>query len=80
MDITDYLIEIADECALVAKTGRMLVAQFDATVGPGPTAPLSQLSDAGKSLTDQVDRIAQSLLAKAIEIDHERQRRPQALS
>jgi hypothetical protein len=74
IDITDFLIETADQCDLIAKTGRMLVAQLDAVVGAEATLPLSQLSDDGRSLSAQVDRIAQLLLAKAVEIDHERQR------
>lgn len=75
MDITDFLIETADQCALVAKTGRMLVEQLDSVVGTKTLAPLSQLSDGGRNLSEQVDRIAQSLLAKAIEVDHERQKK-----
>ena len=75
MDITDYLIETADQCALIAKTGRMLVEQLDSVVGTEPLAPLSQLSDGGRDLSERVDRIAQSLLAKAVEVDHERQRK-----
>jgi len=74
MDITDFLIETADQCALVAKTGRMLVQRLDSAVGT-ETLPLSQLSDGGRDLSDQVDRIAQSLLAKAVEVDHERQKK-----
>ena len=72
--ITDFLIETADQCALVAKTGRMLVQQLDAVAGT-ETLPLSQLSDGGRDLSEYVDRIAQSLLAKAVEVDHERQKR-----
>jgi len=78
MDITDYLIETADQCALIAKTGRMLVEQLDSVVGTETLAPLSQVSqvsDSGRDLSERVDRIAQSLLAKAVEVDHERQRK-----
>jgi len=71
--ITDFLIETADQCALVAKTGRMLVQQLDSVAGT--TLPFSQLSDGGRHLSEYVDRIAQSLLAKAVEVDHERQKR-----
>ena len=74
MDITDYLIETADQCALIARTGRMLVERLDTAVGT-ETLPFSQLSEGGKDLSERVERIAQSLLAKAVEIDHERQRR-----
>jgi len=73
MNITDYLIETADQCAVIAKTGRMLVAQLNDTVATA-TLSVSQLSEGGRSLSDQVDQIAQSLLAKAVEIDHERQK------
>ena len=72
--ITDFLIETADQCALVAKTGRMLVQQLNSVAGT-ETLPLSQLSDGGRDLSEYVDRIAQSLLAKAVEVDHERQKR-----
>ena len=71
--ITDFLIETADHCALVAKTGRMLVQQLDSVAGT--TLPLSQLSDGGRDLSEYVDRSAQSLLAKAVEVDHGRQKR-----
>ena len=75
MDITEFLIETADQCAIIAKTGRMLVEQLDSVVGTKTLAPLSQLSDGGRNLSEQVDRIAQSLLAKAVEVDHERQKK-----
>jgi hypothetical protein len=75
MDITDFLIETADQCTLIAKTGRMLVEQLDSVVGTESLAPLSQLSDGGLDLSARVDRIAQSLLAKAVEVDHERQKK-----
>jgi hypothetical protein len=70
MNITDYLIETADQCALIAKQGRMLVAQLDAVNVPKPLTPLLQLSAGGLDLSEQVERIAQSLLAKAVEIDN----------
>jgi hypothetical protein len=75
VDVTDFLIETADQCALVAKAGRMLVEQVDSVVGTKTLAPLSQLSDGGRDLSEQVNRIAQSLLAKAIQVDHERQKK-----
>jgi hypothetical protein len=80
MDITEYLIATADECALIAKTGRMLVERLDAVTGTRKTAPLSpfsRLSDGGLALSERVERIAQSLLAKAAEIDRERQKNNQ---
>jgi hypothetical protein len=69
MDIANYLIETADQCALIARQGRILVERLDAIVGPRPA--VAQLSDGGLDLSEQVDRIAQSLLAKAVEIDNE---------
>ena len=75
MDITDFLIETADQCARIAKTGRMLVEQLDTVVGTRTPLPLSQLSDGGRGLSEQVERVAQSLLAKAVEVDHERQKK-----
>jgi hypothetical protein len=74
MDITEYLIETADQCALIAKTGRMLVERLNAVVGTETAIPFSPLSDGGLDLSERVDRIAQSLLAKAVEIDHKRQK------
>ena len=78
-DLADYLIETADQCAYIAKTGRMLAERFDAAVGSEMTAQFSQLSEGGKDLSELADRIAQSLLAKAVEIDHERERKDQHL-
>jgi len=75
MNVTDFLIETADQCALIAKTGRTLVEQLDSVIGTETLAPLSRLSDGGRDLSEQVDRIAQSLLAKAVELDHERQKK-----
>ena len=69
MSITDYLIETADQCTLVAKQGRMLVEQLDAVNDP-KTLTLSQLSAGGLDLSERVEQIAQSLLAKAVEIDN----------
>jgi len=74
MDIRDYLIETADQCALIAKTGRILVERLNAVVGSETTTPFSPLSAGGWDLSERVDRIAQSLLAKAVEVDHERQK------
>ena len=87
MEITNYLIETADECALIARQGRMLVERLNAMIGTKAaapisqlTAPFSQLSDGGRDLSEQVDRIAKSLLAKAVEIDHDRQKKERFLS
>lgn len=74
MHITDYLIETADECELIAKRGRMLLKQLEA-LGSKTSSPLAQISDGGQDLSERVERIAQSLLAKAVEIDHEREKK-----
>jgi len=70
MNITDYLIDTADQCALIAKQGRMLVEQLDAVNVPNTLKPLLQLSAGGLDLSERVEQIAQSLLAKAVEIDN----------
>ena len=74
MNITEYLIETADQCALIAKQGRTLVERLDAMNGPNTLTPLLQLSAGGSDLSERVEQIAQSLLAKAVEIDHEQQK------
>ena len=74
MDIRDYLIETADQCALIAKTGRTLVERLNTVAGSETTPPFSSLSAGGWDLSERVERIAQSLLAKAVEIDHEQQK------
>ena len=74
MNITDYLIETADQCALIAKQGRMLVERLDAVNDPKVLTPLLQLSEGGRDLSERVEQIAQSLLAKAVEIDHKQQK------
>jgi len=55
------------------------VERLNALVGSETTAPFSPLSAGGWDLSERVDRIAQSLLAKAVEIDHERQKNRQNL-
>jgi hypothetical protein len=77
MHITDYLIETADECELIAKRGRMLLKQLEA-LGAKTSSPLAQISDGGQDLSERVERIAQSLLAKAVEIDNEREKKGQS--
>jgi hypothetical protein len=75
MNIADGLIETADQCSEIAKQRQLLVERLNAVIGPTTLTPLSQLSDGGLDLSERVERIAQSLLAKAVEIDHEQQKK-----
>ncbi len=87
MDIADYLIETADRCGLVAKEGRRLVARLDAMIAAKTAEPMSQLVapflpllEGGRELSEQVDQIAKSLLAKAVEIDRQREKKGRLIS
>ena len=74
MQIMDYLIETSDRCIRIADQGRQLVKELDAAVGPETKEPFSRLSTSGLELAKQLEAIGQALLAKAIELDTERQK------
>ena len=94
MNISDYLIETADQCTLIANEGRRLVARLDAMIASKTAAesarntpplaaltePFAILAEGGRELSEQVDRIGKSLLAKAVEIDREREKKERSPS
>ncbi len=74
MQLLDYLIETSDRCIRIAKHGHDLVDQLDAAIGPETKEPFSQVSANGRELADELQTIGQELLAKAVELDTERQK------
>jgi hypothetical protein len=71
----DYLIETADRCIRLANTGRRLVEELDA-VGDSPEAKAhcARIAAAGREALSELETIGQDLLAKAVDLDTERQK------
>ena len=74
MRVTDYLIEVSDRCIRIADHGRRLLMELEAVTGPEGTESIPQLSADGRELADEVEAIGRELLAKAVELDTERQK------
>jgi hypothetical protein len=74
MQLLDYLIETSDRCIRIAKDGRQLVDELDAAIGPETKEPFSRVSASGRELLDELQTIGRELLAKAVELDTERQK------
>ena len=74
MRALDYLIETSDRCIRIANHGRRLVDELDAAIGPETKDPYSRLSASGRELVNELEAIGRELLAKAVELDTERQK------
>ncbi len=74
MKLADYLIETSDRCIRIANHGRQLVDELDASIRSQDNAPLSRVSASGRELANELDAIGRDLLAKAVELDTERQK------
>ena len=74
MQIFDYLIETSDRCIRIADHGRRLLDELDAAIGPAAKSPLSKVSTNGRELADELQALGRELLAKAVELDTERQK------
>lgn len=70
----DYLIETADRCIRIANSGRRLADELDAITGPEGKAQCLRLTAAGRELADELEALSRDLLAKAVELDTERQK------
>ena len=74
MQLLDYLIETSDRCIRIAKDGRQLVDELDAAIGPETKEPFSRVSASSRELLNELQTIGRELLAKAVELDTERQK------
>jgi len=74
MQLLDYLIETSDRCIRIAKDGRQLVDELDSAIGPETKEPFSRVSASGRELLNELQTIGRELLAKAVELDTERQK------
>jgi hypothetical protein len=72
--LADYLIETSDRCIRIASHGRQLVDELDASIRMQENEPLSRVSANGRELANELDAIGRDLLAKAVELDTERQK------
>jgi hypothetical protein len=74
MQIFDYLIETSDRCIRIADQGRRLLEELDAAIGPVKKEPFSKVSANGHALADELQSLGRGLLAKAVELDTQRQK------
>ena len=72
MNAAEFLIDTADRCIRIAKTGRRLADELDAMTTKEPEC--LQLIAAGRELADELESVGQDLLAKAVELDTLRQK------
>jgi hypothetical protein len=76
--VAEYLIETADRCIGLANSGRRLLEELRATCSPpnndGCKDACERIAAAGRDLADELDAISQELMAKAVEIDAQRQK------
>lgn len=69
----DYLIETADRCIRLAKTGRRLADELEAVTGEDDKA-FRQLAATGRAVASELEAMSHDLMATAVEIETERQR------
>lgn len=74
MDTTEYLIETSDRCLLLVKTGRRLADELESIAHPEFRDQCACIIAAAREAMDELERIGQDLLAKAVELDAQRQR------
>ena len=74
MKAEEFLIETADRCIRIANTGRRLANELDKIGGSDARPQCSQLIAAGRELADELEAVSQDMLAKAVELDTQRQK------
>lgn len=74
MDTTEYLIETSDRCLLLVKTGRRLADELESIAHPEFRDQCAHIVAATRQTLEELERIGQELLAKAVELDAQRQR------
>ena len=75
----EYLIETADRCIRLANIGRRVAEELDAKTGSETTEECSSLAAASRHVADELEAISQDMLAKAVEIDTQRQKSSAAI-
>lgn len=70
----EYLIETADRCIRLAKTGRRVADELDDLASAENIERCSLLADTGREAAEELDAIGHELMARAVEIDTTRQK------
>ena len=70
----EFLIETADRCVRIASSGRRLADELETINSSQANAQCSQVIATGRELVSELEAIGQQLLAKAVELDTQRQK------
>ena len=70
----EYLIETADRCIRLASTGRHVADELDAIADPKANGQYARLAAAGRQVADELEAMSRDLMAKAVELDTQRQK------
>jgi len=70
----EFLIETADRCIRIANTGRRLANELDAIGDANAKSQCAHLIAAGRELANELEVVGQDMLAKAVELDTQRQK------
>jgi hypothetical protein len=73
-ETAEYLIETADRCIRLAKTGRRLSDELGTLAAAEKSDQLAHLADMGKDVADELEVLGRDLMTKAVEIDTVRQK------
>lgn len=74
MKAAEFLIETADRCVRIASSGRRLTDELETINSSQANAQCSQVIAAGRALVNELEAVGQELLAKAVELDTQRQK------
>ena len=74
MKAAEFLIETADRCVRIAISGRRLADELETIISSQANAQSSQVIAAGRALVNELEAVGQELLAKAVELDTQRQK------
>ena len=74
LQTAEYLIETADRCIRLASTGRRMADELDGLTGSKRKVRYARLAATGRLVADELETISRDLMAKAVELDTERQR------
>ena len=70
----EFLIEAADRCVRIASSGRRLTNELETINSSQANVQCSQVIAAGRELVSELEAVGQELLAKAVELDTQRQK------
>jgi hypothetical protein len=74
LEAAEFLIEIADRCIGIANSGRQLVKELETMAAANDQAKRAHLATAGRDLANELEAVGQAMLAKAVELDTQRQK------